>query len=151
MSNQEPLMADPPTPIEWYHPTLTFEDADSRRVFERILTDKRDAVANVPSDAPQSAREAARTQRDVCNTLLQRIGQATDPTEPIEFETPGELNVALMAANYVYAVIQGKSQDKDVSVALDNVGEIIAALVDAHWRDGAEIYDQLEAVQEQYE
>jgi Skp family chaperone for outer membrane proteins len=146
---EDPLMGGAPSPEEWYRPALTFESEAGRRAFENILINKRDIMAQPDaSQLTQYQQEVAQAQREIFDTILDRMGQATDDTAEVVFESPAELNVSLMAANWVYAML--KRKDEDNQTALENIAAIVAMLVEAHWKDADAVYPHLTAVQDAY-
>lgn len=145
------LWLDVPSPEEWPYPTLTFDSDASRRRFERTLIDKRDYYQSGLSKLPEGlARDSATSQIDVLETMIDRLGRQTENSDEFEFQSPSELNVALMAANWVYVVIQETQDEGEATKALDNVSELVAVMAEAHWLDDDHVLEQLETLHEAY-
>jgi len=147
---KDPLMGDAPSPEEWYYPALTFENEDSRRRFENVLIEKREAMAGIPDNTSEFIQNVKQSQRAIFDDLLDRLGKKHGEETEIVFETPGQLNVAMMAVNWVASVLVEQNDPAEIEPALDNLAELEAVLVEAHWEDDDYLYKHLDDLTDSY-
>jgi hypothetical protein len=145
-------MGGVPAPEEWYRPVLTFDSADDRRVFEKMLMDRRHATAQLDVEQlTPSMQDTVRSERGAIDSILDRMGRETDDTAEVVFETPAELNISLMLPNWLCKTLKRQGGDQEnQEKAAKNLAAITAALIEAHWKDADELYPELSAVQDEY-